>query len=199
MTEDYKLSYLLSAKFCHDVAGPVGAMGFGIDMMDDPDINDTVRQSLDALTVKLKFYRSLLTPTDDAPHFGEIMQILKEWSHHCDVRLNFENVDENLFHGTHGRLLLGVGFMCIETLMKGGSIDIYYDSQELHFLAKGEKCQFRESYRDTFFHPNRCLEKQNARTILPYYMIHLAQSLKAKIHYDFKENESLSFTIGKLV
>lgn len=63
MTDDLKLAQLLCTRLCHDLAGPVGAISAGVELMgSDPSLIDDETMSLlsgsaDAAGRKLKFLR----------------------------------------------------------------------------------------------------------------------------------------------
>lgn len=63
MPEDLKMAHLLCTRLCHDLAGPVGAISAGVELMgSDPSLIDEETMSLlsgsaDAAARKLKFLR----------------------------------------------------------------------------------------------------------------------------------------------
>lgn len=63
MSEDLKMAHLLCTRLCHDLAGPVGAISAGVELMgSDPELIDAETMSLlsgsaDAAGSKLKFLR----------------------------------------------------------------------------------------------------------------------------------------------
>lgn len=63
MSDDLKLAHLLCTRLCHDLAGPVGAISAGVELMgSDPSLIDAETMSLlsgsaDAAGHKLKFLR----------------------------------------------------------------------------------------------------------------------------------------------
>lgn len=56
------LSALLSSRVCHDLINPVGAIGSGVDVLDDPEMDETMRDAaLDLIRSGAKKALALLT------------------------------------------------------------------------------------------------------------------------------------------
>ena len=56
------LSALLSSRVCHDLINPVGAIGSGLDVLDDPEMDETMREAaLDLIRSGAKKALALLT------------------------------------------------------------------------------------------------------------------------------------------
>lgn len=195
MDDVLKLSYLLASKICHDLATPLGAISLGIDMAGDPAMDEMMRQSLEAANLKLKFYRTLLTPTESAPHLGEISQYLKDFAASHDIQILWEFIDDDHFHGTPGRLLLGLSYIAMETLLKGGRVQISCVDGVLKIEATGLKCQLRDTYLEALTKQDLSLSSQNARTILPYYLLCLANLSNSRIVCDYVEHTSLQLSL----
>jgi histidine phosphotransferase ChpT len=193
MDDVLKLSYLLASKMCHDLATPLGAMSLGVDMSGDPEMDEMMRHSLDAANLKLKFYRTLLTPTDRAPHLGEVVQYLKDYAKAHNIQVIWGPVDADEFQGTPARLLLGLTHIAMETLLKGGSVHLSCVENTLTIEARGNPCQLRDTYLAALTSQDLTLSVQNARTIMPYYLLCLANLIDAGITFDYQEHISITF------
>ncbi len=177
------------------MATPLGAIGLGIDMAGDPTMDEITRSSLDTANMKLKFYRMLLTPSDGAPPFGEVMEFFKILSKNKKVSIATSGLDDDFFNGTNARLLLGVTYLVSETLLKGGNIVITCSDNILSISGQGPKCMLKDAYVAMLNDRNMTLVGQNPRTILPYYILCLTSLANVELSYAFLEHQSITFTL----
>ena len=125
------LSELILTKFCHDIAGAVGALMNGtellVDSFDDKEFlhqaTDTLIDSSKFLTYRLRFFRAAFgtpkqnyTPTTAIQLASDYVSTLNH------VTLNWENEGVEDFALT--RIKLIAFFICISALMRGGNISI---------------------------------------------------------------------------
>ena len=71
---------LMTAKICHDLATPLGAMSLLMDLAFekcvDPHIEATFRESLEKATLKLQFFRLFLTINQEHPLYSDVHTML---------------------------------------------------------------------------------------------------------------------------
>ncbi|MDP3371770.1 MAG: histidine phosphotransferase family protein [Candidatus Paracaedibacteraceae bacterium] len=167
---------LMTAKICHDLATPLSAMSLLIDLAfensKDPYIEATFRESLEKATLKLQFFRSLLTINSEQPLYSDVHAILTKSAASAKVRLMLPAVCPD---GSGARLLLGLTHILIEGLIRGGSVHVEVDNNVLRFTAEGDPLQLRPGYKEALMNIENV--DVNARNILPVHLSGLARSM----------------------
>jgi len=125
------LSELILTKFCHDIAGAVGALMNGaellIDSFDDKEFlqqaTNTLVDSSKFLTYRLRFFRAAFgTPKQNYAPATAIQLATDYISTLNHITLNWE--DEGVEDFAVTRIKLITCFICISTLIRGGNISI---------------------------------------------------------------------------
>jgi histidine phosphotransferase ChpT len=172
---------LMTAKICHDLATPLSAMSLLIDLAfensKDPYIEATFRESLEKATLKLQFFRSLLTINLDHPLYADVHTLLIKSAESAKVRLT---LPAECPDGPGARLLLGLTHILIEGLTRGGTLCVEVDKDVLRFTAEGDPLHLRPGYKDALMEVGAT--EVNARNILPVYLSNLAQSMMLGIN-----------------
>ena len=197
------LADLIAAKICHDFATPLSAMGLTLEMLEDAHghINreeiDIIRQSYAQLCKKLSILRTLFSPNNSTMlNIGDTVQVAKNltkdqgfsffvFSSASDHPLFDQDAPEDvkLFYG---KLWMSLLLMIIESLHRGGIINIYVHAKKVQFNACAPKAGLRDSYR-------MVLEKEdvslNGRNSLAIYGAVLTNSLGLEIAYEKGEGQ----------
>ncbi len=125
------ITELLLTKFCHDIAGAVGAMLNGSELLTDSfddkefltQATNTLIDSSKFLTYRLRFFRAAFgTPKQHYAPETAIQLATDYISTLHDINLNWENEGEEDFALTRIKLISCL--ICISTLSKGGEIAV---------------------------------------------------------------------------
>lgn len=177
---DYSKTHLMAAKICHDIATPLSAMNllldFAFEHCKDPHIEATFRESLEKASIRLQFYRLLLTINEDQPSYPDVFTLLGNCAKILKIRLE---LPVECPDGAPARLLLGLTYILMETLTHGGTVTVIFQDDTLILSAQGTPLQLRPGYIDALEKPD-AVEK-NSRNILPIYLANLAQSLRVSL------------------
>lgn len=186
----YNETPLMTAKICHDLATPLSAMSLLVDLAFekcvDPHIEATFRESLEKATLKLQFFRLLLTINQEHPLYSDVHAMLIKTAQALKIRLALPNECPD---GPGSRLLLGLTNILMEGLIRGGTINVVVESSVLRITAEGEPFQLRPGYVEGLTAPEDV--EVNARNILPCYLANLAASMGLSIVIRTKTKEKI--------
>ena len=185
MTDPQTL-FMMTAKICHDLSAPLGAMGMGLESVTDGD-SDTigfVYDSYSTLEFKLNFYRTLMTPGDNGPAASEFVSILNKYAKSKNITIHWQNLDDDTFKKSTSRLLMGFTYIMMEPLIRGG--DCYVkavDNNKLTITSKGPVCPIREEYKNTLNTAHADQHEVNTRNIMPAFLIMIANNAGYTTHF----------------
>ncbi len=203
MSESFVLMNLMAAKLCHDLATPLGALGLGLEMalenvdekIIDKDTQELLLNSSNTAKLRLKVYRALLSIGPESPTFSEIQEALNLICQEQKIRLNWHINSSLIPNGLFCRVLLGLGFIASESLIRGGIISLKLqpvdeDNINIAITAEGSMVQLRPGYAETLNHDQSLLH-QTSRTILPYYIRLLANQYHKNITCNVNDGNKL--------
>jgi len=172
----------MAAKLCHDLATPLGALGLGLEMalegVDertiDKDTQDLLLNSSNTAKLRLKTYRALLSLGPESPTFQETQESLNLMCQEQKIRLNWHINSILIPNGLFCRVLLGLGLITTESLIRGGIISLHLnpvgeDNINIVITAEGPMVQLRPGYME-ILNSDQSLLHQTSRTILPFYI-----------------------------
>lgn len=208
MSDPFVLMNLMTAKLCHDIATPLGALGLGLEMAlsndgkqgIDKDTQDLLLTSSETAKLRLKIYRALLSVGDSSPTFSEAKEILVALCHQSKVQLTFDIKASMLPDGLFCRLVLGAAFLVVEALHKGGSLAVHIKpaedgSMQLMLVSEGPMVQLRPGYMEIFTN-EAVLDSQTSRTILPFYLKLMARQYHKKIDCELENPHKLYLAVS---
>jgi histidine phosphotransferase ChpT len=139
MLNDIELLELLSAKICHDLSGPVGAVSNGLDLMEDADeemkkkavdlIDECAHQAIGRINLFRKLY-GVNVDTNQA-NLVEIKSLLDHYL--MDNKITIDWPVEDLFISYYvidnriGKLIIAVIVAGASFLIQGGVISIKFN------------------------------------------------------------------------
>jgi len=188
---------LMTAKICHDLATPLSAMSLLMDLAFencvDPHIEATFRESLEKATLKLQFFRLLLTINQNYPLYTDVHEMLLRSARSAKIRLI---LPAECPDGPGARLLLGLTYVLMESLIRGGAVTVEVEADALRLTAEGEPLHLRPSYQEVLTNVKNA--EVNARNILPSYLANLAGTMGLKIRVTIPKGQKIVFeAIGK--
>lgn len=123
-----RLSELLCARLCHDLASPIGAAAAGLELLDDSCDTETaalVSASMAAAAARLKFLRAALGPAADAPFapkaLADLIRAYLAGAVQGGIALDW-SCDRAQVDGATARLMLNLVLIARDALPRGGRI-----------------------------------------------------------------------------
>jgi histidine phosphotransferase ChpT len=152
---------VLCARLCHDLLGPVGALGNGLELLELDQDPTRRRQTLALMTsstaaiaAKLKFFRLAYGTGGDMAHrlpIEDIQSIIADFfalRPHIQIKWAAEGGD--LPHPM-ARILAIFAMLAGDALLRGGDLDIAVDhtgsTSEIVVRAAGDRVIFDDDYR----------------------------------------------------
>ncbi len=156
------LSELLSAKLCHDLAGPIGALNNGVEFLkegaDDgvglaAEATDLLAMSALEARAKLQIFRQaygVINEPGQVP-LEELKQLLNDFFTYSKTSVEW-NGDATEIPSPTRRLLLNIILLANTTLPLGGTITVYVDAEKRRTFCKiraaGDKIRFAPEVDD---------------------------------------------------
>lgn len=182
---DLDLAALLCSRVCHDVISPVGAIANGLELFDDPEMDDDtkqtaldmVRSSAKTASAKLKFCRIAFGAAGSAGasiDMAEAGETAKAFVGDEKVKLDWQAPRENR-PKQQVKLLLNMMLMAMAAIPRGGLVTISADGDQFTARAEGERAKVPEAMAQVI-DGTADLATLDARLVQPYYARILAQS-----------------------
>ncbi len=144
------LTALMCARLCHDLISPIGAIGNGIGMLDDPEASDMhgealdlVRTSAEQAWAKLEMLRIAFGLGGSAPgriDVGELRGVVTR--RYGGGRHRFVwNARGESFDKLTARVLLNLILLAVDALPRGGDITIDVDGARIGVNASGARAR----------------------------------------------------------
>ena len=184
---------MLMAKFCHDLASPLGSLGLGLEMLGEEvspsETTQALQESCEVAQLRLKFYRLLFTYKAS---LSEAQAVLERVCHLKSIRLEWQGLCLNDDRLTP--LLLGLFMIGSETLIRGGTIKIILGAK-ISLEYHGPTVQWHPDSLDAVCNKIDALTSPNTRTILISYMHYLGDELNKTIAYEPIDRHKFSMSI----
>lgn len=182
---DLDLAALLCSRVCHDVISPVGAIANGLELYDDPEMDeetkqtalDMVRSSARTASAKLKFCRIAFGAAGSAGasiDMGEAGETAKAFFGSEKVKLDWQAPRENR-PKQQVKLVLNMLLMALAGVPRGGVITVTVDGNVFTARAQGDRAKVPEPLAQVL-DGTADLNLLDARLVQPYYAKLLAQS-----------------------
>lgn len=118
------LAGLVAIRLSHELAGPIGAVSAGVEMLggEDAEIRDLIADSVATLVATLKLHRFVLAPptTDDATRTGH--SLLAAWVATREALTLDWQVTPGKFGTPRMAVLLGLAMCAAEAAPRGGTL-----------------------------------------------------------------------------
>ncbi len=182
---DLDLAALLCSRVCHDVISPVGAIANGLELYDDPEMDDATRQTaLDMVrssartaSAKLKFCRIAFGAAGSAGasiDMSEAGETAKGFVAAEKVKLDWQAPRENR-PKQQVKLALNMLLIAMACVPRGGLVTISVDGDVFTARAQGDRAKLPEALAQVI-EGTTDLSVLDARLVQPYYAKLLAQS-----------------------
>lgn len=199
------LAALLSARICHDLISPIGALGTAIEVLDDDsnvemheDAMGLVRLSSKQAGAKLRFLRLAFGAGGSAPGIigvDELKALTGDMYEGGKASISWGNCVDGLEKNT-ARLLLNLVMLAVQAVPRGGDVKIIASEANgattLSLAATGAKSRLDANVEKTL--SGKAPEDGfDGRTIQPFYAGMIARELKGSVTA-LVEGETVNFT-----
>lgn len=199
------LAALLSARICHDLISPIGALGTAIEVLDDEantemhdDAMGLVRLSSKQAGAKLRFLRLAFGAGGSAPGIigvDELKTLIAEMYEGGKASISWGESVDGLEKNT-ARLLLNLTMLAVQAVPRGGEVTIRANQASgattVHLAAKGPKSRLDANVEKTL--AGKAPEDGfDGRTIQPFYAGMIARELKGSVTA-MVDGETVNFT-----
>ena len=182
---DLDLAALLCSRVCHDVISPVGAISNGLELIDDPEMDEEtketalamVRSSARTASAKLKFCRIAFGAAGSAGaliDMGEAGEIAKAFVGEEKVKLDWLAPRENR-PKQQVKLVLNMLLMAMAGIPRGGVVTVTAEGDVFTARAQGDRAKVPEAIGQVVDGTLE-LSTLDARLVQPYYARQLAHS-----------------------
>ena len=187
------LAALLSARICHDLISPIGALGTAIEVLDDEantEMHDAamglVRLSSKQAGAKLRFLRLAFGSGGSAPGIigvEELKNLISDMYEGGKASISWSDSVEGLEKNT-ARLLLNLTMLAVQAVPRGGDVVISANEASgattLRLAATGPKSRLDANVEKTL--AGKAPEDGfDGRTIQPFYAGMIARELKGSV------------------
>ena len=182
---DLDLAALLCSRVCHDVISPVGAIANGLELIDDPEMDEEtketalamVRSSARTASAKLKFCRIAFGAAGSAGAMIDMVEageIAKAFVGEEKMKLDWLAPRENR-PKQHVKLALNMMLMAMASIPRGGVVTVSVEADVFTARAQGDRAKVPEPIAHVVAGTAE-LSTLDARLVQPYYAKQLAES-----------------------
>ncbi len=195
MLKDIEISEFLCAKFCHDLAGPIGAINNGIDFFDSSNEQmrakayELVRMSSKQAVNRLTFFRQAYgnIATGNETHLMELRSLILKFMEDSKLQLDFiDSASDNndVVDSKLGKLLINVVLIASHVIMTNGLISVIVErskgQSKILVSAEGPSHKVEEELLKILSWKLDGIEI-SSRNIQHYYTALLAKELKTSV------------------
>ena len=199
------LAALLSARICHDLISPIGALGTAIEVLDDDsnvemheDAMGLVRLSSKQAGAKLRFLRLAFGAGGSAPGVigvDELKSLTSDMYEGGKATISWGDCVDGIEKNT-ARLLLNLVMLAVQAVPRGGDVVISATEANgattVSLAATGPKSRLDANVEKTL--AGKAPEDGfDGRTIQPFYAGMIARELKGSVTA-LVEGETVNFT-----
>ena len=194
-TLDTKVLQLMASKICHDLISPIGAIGNGVEFIEDmgadaiDDAVPLIKHSSTQASAKLRAYRIAygaggadghVKPEDVYNAINDIVtgdgRITQDWDPAQDMAVPEDHYERPQ---AYCKILICALLQALDCLPKGGTLSVDVQGNETHIIANGENAGFREEIIESLSLTlnNDILEPKHAHAVLTGLLVN---------EYDYK-------------
>ncbi len=209
--EDTALAALISSKICHDLAGQIGAINNGLELLEEENDEDTryyalelIQNSAKAAWAQLDFNRlafGVASSLGAVVPLAHVEQVARRYIENGKRRLHWQaNVQE--LEKEQAKLLLALLAVAITALPAGGDFYVGLSATKgkdrakwrfkLIILCRGRSARVPEGVAEVF--AGEELRAIDGRLVIAYYAARLAEGAALKLTA-VKEGEDVLFAL----
>jgi histidine phosphotransferase ChpT len=185
---ELKVASLLASRLCHDLVGPLGAVGNGLELVAEDggmaaEALALAQRSAKRATSRLQFFRYAFGAAGGDPNFGlaDARSLANGLLHNGDVTLDWSDSPANMNLPTGaGRLLLNLLLLGSECLPRGGRIRVVLAPDRVAVEATGPQARLPSELKSVISGPATSAAL-TARTVGAYYAAQLAAGLGGRL------------------
>lgn len=188
---DLRIAQLISSRMCHDLAGTVGAINNGMELLeemgDDPESRELVASSAQEVAKRLSYFRVAfgLSP-GIANAVAEMRELTQGMFTKGRVELDWPegapgaSVDDSVT-----KLVLNLVMLAVETLPRGGTVSVKLEpggesDTEIFVTARGDKAEITSEVESARLAATDDAEV-TSRNVQGYFTARLAETAGAKL------------------
>jgi histidine phosphotransferase ChpT len=184
---DIRFAEMLTTKFCHDIAGPVGAVNNGVEFLADPDpemqsqaIKLIANSSAEAM-VRLQFYRMAygVNTSDSSVSLNETRKTVVDFFNQAKPQLvwpqEYSEVSGLDLTSLQRKIIMNLMLISIAALPRGGKVEFSIGENDISVTASGEAIKFSDVEKD-FLTGKKTVEDIDSRTVQTYYTYCMIES-----------------------
>lgn len=202
-----RLGALLCSKLCHDLVGPIGALGNGVEILSEEEDKDMqaralalLGESVEAAACKLRFFRLAFGGAETmgpvvpwaevrrtADEFFAKGRIAIEWPQPIDAS---QTLDKAV-----AKLLLNLVLFGADTLPRGGTIKVDLGPGQLGIAAEGTGARLDAELQAAL--QDKLDEAQfDSRTVVASHLAALAEAQGATLAFRGPDDARVEITVG---
>ena len=208
--EDTTLAAFISSKICHDLAGQIGAINNGLELLEEESDDDTryyalelINNSAKAAWAQLDFHRLAFGASSSlgaSVHLAHIEQVARRYIENGKRRLHWQ-VEAIEVEKDQAKLALALLAVALTALPAGGDFYVEFSttkmprkqsSFKLGILCRGRSARIPERTAEIFRGKDH--GGIDGHYVLPYYVARLASAASMKLFVS-KEGEDVVFTL----
>ncbi len=209
--EDTTLAGLISSKICHDLAGQIGAINNGLELLEEENDEDTryyalelIHNSAKAAWAQLDFNRlafGVSSSLGAVVPLGHVEQVARRYVENGKRRLHWQaNIDE--IEKDQARLLMTLLAVALTALPAGGDVYVGLTASKagpraasrfkLAIICRGRAARLQDGLAETL--SSRGLKAIDNKLAVAYYAARLAAAASMKISA-LKDADDVVFTL----
>lgn len=201
---DIDLAALVASKICHDAIGPMTAIGFGLDVLDEDDEDDEQRQNaqamirngIGAITAKLQYARLAFGAAGSSGHqidAAEVESVARRYvESDGKYRLDWSATPAAL-PKNNVKLLLNLVAIGLSTVPRGGTVSVLVEGEgdKYRFTLRcvGEKARIPAGVEDLI--AGTPADDVDARSVQPYFTGRVAKAVQAGVSLAMEGDDAI--------
>lgn len=203
--KDLEFSELMCAKFCHDLAGCLGAISNSIDFLDSKNEEmrtksiDLVKFSSSQAISRVMFFRKAygFVPQSSEISLSEIKSLIQSFLGGEKLNINFSDLwGSNMINSNLGKLILNTSLIVSTIVMHRGDLQIKIDKKfsKIEMNVPGSFKKINQDLLSILQGSGQSIEK-NTRNVQHFYTYAVAKSINYAIDLS-SESEGVSLIIA---
>jgi histidine phosphotransferase ChpT len=196
MKKDLLLAEMISARFTHEIAGPLGAIISGLDFLNSSDeemkkkafelAQDSALQSI----ARLQFYRHAygIIYEDNQANLSRLKELVDNFFAKTKIHVNWQihDTDYSWVNTTQGKIIINLILLCSQTLILGGEINVDVElinkKPSITIKGDGEAIKVNEEVEKILLNKINIKDIQ-VKDAHAMYTMHLINNYSAKLNW----------------